>query len=182
VRLFHFSDTGDIQTFDPRPVATPSKRKPGKEWLNGRLVWAIDDWHQALYLFPRECPRVLIWKVEGSTAHDWDLWAKGSAARMIAFIEEDWLDAVRKGAIFRYELPGCGFQPVKDAGMWVSETAVEPIRVEMIADLPAALKAQQVELHTVNDLAALRAVWSSTLHASGIRLRNARSRSARITA
>ena len=94
---------------------------------------------------------------------------------MIAFIEDDWAEAVRQGAIYRYELSKSDFQPIRDAGMWVSTEAAEPIAVEIIDDLPATLTAHQVELRVMDDLAALRSVWSSTLHASGIRLRNARS-------
>jgi len=149
------------------------------EWLNGPLVWAIDAWHQPLYLFPRECPRIVIWQVAGSTADDWHAWSDGSAARMIAFIEEDWADVVRASFIFRYELPEYGFQPLGDAGMWVFNSMAKPLAVEMIADLPAALKGQEVELRVVRDLGFLRPVWSSTLHASGIRLRNASSWSLR---
>ena len=175
MRLFHFSDDGDIRLFKPRPVETPSIRKPGMGWLNGPLVWAIDEWHQPLYLFPRECPRILIWRVQESTARDWDLWANRSSARMIAVIEDDWAEAVRQGAIYRYELANSGFQPIRDAGMWVSTETAEPIAVELIDDLPTALMAHQVELRVMDDLAAFRPVWSSTLHASGIRLRNARS-------
>lgn len=174
MRLFHFSEDGDIGRFEPRPVKVPSTRKPSMDWLNGPLVWAIDDWHQPLYLFPRECPRILIWKIAGSTARDWESWSDASSARMIALIEEDWAGAVREGTIFRYELQENGFQPIGDAGMWVSKDAAQPVAVEVIDDLPAALVANQVELRIVDDLSALRPVWSSSLHASGIRLRNAR--------
>lgn len=175
MRLFHFSDRGTIRAFHPRPVAQPSARKPGMDWLNGPLVWAIDEVHQPLYLFPRECPRILVWRVETSTAEDWAAWTGGTTARMVGFIEHDWADTVRAAAIFRYDLPAHGFRPLRDAGMWVSAGAVEPTAVEAIRDLPGALEAQGVDLRVVADLGALRGLWSSTLHASGIRLRNARS-------
>ncbi|HMG50328.1 MAG TPA: hypothetical protein VK597_07005, partial [Inquilinus sp.] len=61
MRLFHFSDDPAIERFEPRPVRVPSARPAGREWLNGPLVWAIDDAHQMLYLFPRDCPRILAW-------------------------------------------------------------------------------------------------------------------------
>jgi hypothetical protein len=173
VRLFHFSDRGDIPTFQPRPVEKPSERKAGMEWLNGPLVWAIDKWHQPLYLFPRGCPRILVWRLEGSTPEDWDAWTGGSPARMVAFVEHAAADTVGRGSIYRYELPSSGFQPLDDAGMWVSRGGAVALAVEWIDDLPAALEAQGVELRTTDSLAGLRGAWSSTLHASGIRLRNA---------
>jgi hypothetical protein len=42
MRLFHFSDDPAIAIFTPRPVRVPAQRAPGREWLNGTLVWAID--------------------------------------------------------------------------------------------------------------------------------------------
>ena len=43
MRLFHFSDDPDISEFVPRPVLIPSQRPAGREWLNGPLVWAIEE-------------------------------------------------------------------------------------------------------------------------------------------
>lgn len=143
------------------------------EWLNGPLVWAIDECHQPLYLFPRDCPRILIWRVDGSTPEDWIAWCGGSAARMVAFVEGEWAEAIGHGSIYRYSLPSTEFRPLDDAGMWVSQRAVDPLSVDRIGDLPAALTAQDVDLRVIDSLAVLAGAWSSTLHASGIRLRNA---------
>ena len=57
--------------------------------------------------------------------------------------------------------------------MWVSRQAVTPSAMTEVADLPAALADCDVELRAVDSLVPLRGVWSSSLHASGIRLRNA---------
>jgi hypothetical protein len=51
-RLFHFSEYPSIEIFTPRSVAVPSPRPPGQDWLNGSLVWAVDECRQATYLFP----------------------------------------------------------------------------------------------------------------------------------
>jgi hypothetical protein len=58
---------------------------------------------------------------------------------------------------------GCGF----------SRVAVAPIRVEIRGDLPSALRAQEVELRVVESLTPLKGMWETSLHVSGIRLRNA---------
>jgi hypothetical protein len=58
--------------------------------------------------------------------------------------------------------------------MWVSRSAVTPIRRDTFTDIPAALKAAGVELRVMDTLALLRDVWSTSLHVSGIRLRNAK--------
>jgi hypothetical protein len=43
VRLFHFSEEPSIKVFTPRAVAVPVRRAEGREWLNGPLVWAIEE-------------------------------------------------------------------------------------------------------------------------------------------
>jgi hypothetical protein len=173
--LFHFSEDPDIALFTPRPVRVPSRRPPGREWLNGPLVWAIDDWHQPMYLFPRDCPRILIWPTQSTTAEDYDRYWGTCSSRMIAFVERRWMAALHSTAICRYELAPASFESLRDAGMWVSRNTVEPLRKMTIADLPAAIELQNVELRPTDDLLALRHLWATSLHVSGIRLRNAAS-------
>ena len=172
-RLFHFSDDPGIARFEPRPVSVPSTRPPGQAWLNGPLVWAIEEWFQPMYLFPRDCPRILLWPTSATTDEDRAIWWGERSCRMIAHIEWAWLEKVRTGRIFRYELPRTPFEDLRDAGMWVSHTPVEPLRMEAIEDLLAALRACDVELRVMRELTPLRNVWSTSLHASGVRLRHA---------
>src|SRR5580658_2766732 len=107
MRLFHFSDDGSIELFAPRPVRTPSTRPLGMERLNGPLVWAIDELHAPMFFFPRECPRILLWRKEDSTAEDIGRYWGNSSAPMLAFIEARWRDRVEAERLWRYELP-CG--------------------------------------------------------------------------
>jgi hypothetical protein len=58
--------------------------------------------------------------------------------------------------------------------MWVSRAAVRPLGVEAMTDLPAQLEARGIELRVLESLAPLKDVWNTSLHASGLRLRNAR--------
>jgi len=173
MRLFHFSDDPAIACFKPRPVAIPSQRPPGRDWLNGPLVWAIDQPHQPMYLFPRDCPRILLWPRPDTTADDLRSWFGDRPWRMIAHIEQAWFERLRGATIYRYELPPETFEALDDAGMWVARQAVTPIRMDAIGALPAALRAEGVELRIMESLAPLRDIWSTSLHASGIRLRNA---------
>jgi GNAT superfamily N-acetyltransferase len=172
-RLFHFSDDPAIARFEPRPVRTPSERGAGRDWLNGPLVWAIEDERQALYLFPRECPRILLWLTPATTEADRAAWWGGRDCAAIAHIEWAWLERLRTGSIWRYELPVEAFEDLDDAGMWVSRRAVEPVGVERIDDLPSALRAEGVELRVMESLRPLKGIWGTSLHASGVRLRNA---------
>lgn len=172
--LFHFSEDPAIVSFVPRPVHQPSARPPGMEWLNGPLVWAIDAWHQPMYLFPRDCPRILTWTVETTSATDRVKHFSDANTRMLAYIEPPWQQKLEVSHLFRYEMPPESFTSLNDAGMWVSRKTVIPINRRELADLPAELWQHGVELRIVPALRALNHLWQTTLHVSGIRLRNAR--------
>lgn len=172
MRLFHFSDDPGIERFLPRAVAVAPTRPPGQEWLNGRLVWAIDELHEPMYLFPRDCPRILIWAEPTTSRADRDCWL-GSAAFAV-FVEADWLDRLSSAVVHRYELPAETFICLGDAGMWVSASAVSPSSRETVARLPAQLADRGCELRTVRDFGLLDELRASSLHVSAIRLRNAR--------
>jgi hypothetical protein len=173
MRLFHFSDDPGLIRFTPRPVRVPSERPPERDWLNGPLVWAIDEPRQALYLFPRDCPRILLYPTPSTTPEDRAAWWGARSCQMIAHIEWAWFERLRTGRLYRYELPSGAFEDLQDAGMWVARSPVEPIGVDLVDDLPAALAEQGVELRLMDSLTPLKDVWNTSLHASGIRLRNA---------
>lgn len=173
MRLFHFSDDPAIERFTPRPVRVPSERGHGKDWLNGPLVWAIGEARQAMYLFPRDCPRILLWQTPDTTEADRAHWWGARDAAILAHIEWAWFDRVKTGRLYRYELPAESFESLSDADMWVSREPVTPVAMTVVDDLPAAMAAANVELRVMPSLLPLRDVWQSSLHASGIRLRNA---------
>jgi len=125
-----------------------------------------------MYLFPRDCPRILVWETERTTRADRTRWLGKSEARIVAHIEASWLERLQSASIERYELPATSFESLEDAGMWVSRSAVTPLAHETVRDLPAVLREQNVELRVLESLRSLEAAWSSSLHVSGIRLRN----------
>lgn len=174
MRLFHFSDDPNIGIFKPRLVRISTERSIGREWLNEPLVWAIDELHQPMYLFPRECPRILYWPTSTTTREDYQRWWGQRSCRVVAHIEWSWLDRLRAAVLHRYEFLEAGFLSLHDAGMWVSRTSVGPIKVETLRDLLAELRGQGVELRVMESLVSLNELWTTSLHVSGIRLRNAR--------
>ena len=171
--LFHFSDDPSIPIFHPRPLRVPVDRGPNREWLNGSLVWASDERHSLLYLFPRECPRIVIWPTPETTEADRQAWFGNSQFRAIAYVEDDWMVRVRSTTVFRYLMPPDTFEDIDDVGMWVSRSTVRPLGVDCLIDLPAEMAAEGVELRSLFRLSPLKPVWQTTLHASGIRTRNA---------
>lgn len=173
MRLFHFSDEPGIARFEPRPARIPVARRAGFAWLNGPLVWAIDEAHEPLYLFPRECPRILIWPTDTTTPQDRARWFGDSGARMIAFMEAAWAMRHASAIVHRYEFSPETFEDIRDAGMRVSRRPAIPIRVDALSDLPRELASRNVELRALPSLLPLKGIWQTSLHASGLRLRNA---------
>lgn len=166
VRLFHFSEDPSITRFIPR---SPEKR-PAVE----PMVWCVDEERAWTYLFPRDCPRVLLWPTEETTREDLERWFGGNPQARIACIEWRWLTAMHAAALYRYEMDPARFRPLADdPWMLVSVNEETPLAVEGVGDLVEALAAENVELRLMPSLAPLFGAWEHSFHFSGIRLRNA---------
>lgn len=165
--LYHFSEDPGIEAFAPRLVG-------GRPEVTVPAVWAIESSHEHMYLFPRDCPRALLWPVEGTTDADRERWLGLSDASVVAYVEYAWLERIRSTTLYRYVLPDEHFVSLQDAGMWVSLEAAVPSRVDLIPSPLEALRDAGVELRVVNRLTPLVGLWDqTTMHWSGIRLRNA---------
>lgn len=81
--------------------------------------------------------------------------------------------AFQNGKVYRYELPVDHFEPTGDVGMWVSRTNVIPTGLKVISNLDAELVSRNITLRVMERLTPLKSIWLTSLHASGIRLRNA---------
>lgn len=167
--LFHFSEDPDIQLFEPRAAGRQIPGRPDSE----RLVWAIDERHSPMYLFPRDCPRIILWAYEISSENDIQRWIGDEPARMVAHIESAWSKRLEGCELFKYTLSADTFESINDHGTHVSSTGVKPLKIEPLDDLRSALKAACVELREVESLQSIAAAWKSSVHFSGIRLRNA---------
>jgi hypothetical protein len=147
VRIFHFSDRGDIESFVPRPP----ERRPETE----ALVYAIDEWHSPLYLFPRDCPRIGIWPVESTSEQDRMAFGQQTQGRMLLYVDEAFEDFWRKGRLYRYEFDlANGFEDIHDHGVWVSRAHVKPLAVTQLEELPLLIREAGVEVRVVPSLAS----------------------------
>lgn len=165
-RLFHFSEDPSIGLFEPR---TPEHRPEVEP-----LVWTVDEHRAWTYLFPRDCPRVLLWPTEQTTPDDLSRWFGGHADARIACIEWAWLERMHTTPLYRYEMASANFAPLEgDEWMWVSRQPEQAIASHRVGDLVEALRGEGVELRVMPSLAPLFGAWNSTIHFSGIRLRNA---------
>lgn len=166
--VYHFSEEPGIAEFRPRPPIARPEAEP--------LVWAVAGTHQAPYLFPRDCPRILAWPLPTTTDEDRRTWLGDGPGRTVACIEWAWFERLREAVLYRYALPAAAFAPLDgedEPWMLVSREPVVPERVEVIPDLLAALRDAGVELRVLPSLVPLKNAWETTMHVSGIRLRNA---------
>lgn len=138
------------------------------------MVWTVDEQRAWTYLFPRNCPRVLLWPTPETTPEDVQRWFGGDVTARIACIEWAWLERLRSTPLYRYEMDPARFRPLEDdAWMLVSREPETPLTVEPVGDLMEALAREKVELRLMPGLAPLFGAWESSIHFSGIRLRNA---------
>ncbi|MGE3075786.1 MAG: DUF6886 family protein [Dehalococcoidia bacterium] len=166
MRLFHFSENPHIERFVPR---SPEKRPEVEP-----MVWAVAEDFAWTYLFPRDCPRVLLWGTAATSASDCARWLGGDPKARIGCIEWGWLERMHRTELHRYEFESSGFRPlVDDEWMLVSREEETPLSVSPVGDLVEALRTENVELRLMRTLAPLYGAWESTIHFSGIRLRNA---------
>ncbi len=172
-RLYHFSEDPNIDRFVPRPVQTEVVRPKGMNWLNGPLVWAIDAAYAPLYLFPRECPRIVMSKPVTSSETDISRYWIDPTKPFVAFVEDRWVDRIKATTLYRYTFESVGFVCLEDVGMHVIDKEVQPVEMTALPDLLGELQAAEVELQIRHDLSGLADAWDSSLQVSGIRLRNA---------
>lgn len=171
MRLFHFSDRGDIAEFVPRPPERHPDAQP--------FVYAIDEWHSPNYLFPRNCPRIGVWPIESTSDEDRETFGSLCSGRMKFWIDVSFLDAWEQGSVFRYELDSVqGFVDCQDHGVWVSQQTVTPTSLEHIVDLPCAMQKHQADVEVVPSLIDIAhrffdfeaKSFTTTLHVSMIRM------------
>ncbi|WP_257347543.1 DUF6886 family protein [Pseudalkalibacillus decolorationis] len=163
--LYHFSEEADIKQFIPRKSSSFPQLPP--------KVWAIDKTHAPLYYFPRDCPRIAIWKGKDTTDQDMERFHLN--AKMVITIESRWLPKLEETVIFQYTFAEESFQCFdENAGYFTSEKSVKPIEVVKIGHLREHLIDSSVELRWIRSLKNLRDdVLNSSLSYSMIRMRNA---------
>jgi hypothetical protein len=156
--LWHFSEDPSLGRFVPRD---------GK-------VWAIDERHSWLYWFPRDCPRACFWAVERTIDDDVERWLDGDRTRRVAVIESDWLDRLRRVALYAYRMPREPFEVVEDDRFYIASTTVDALERVDLGDLLLRHAEAGIELRIAPTLYPLwDRVIRTTLDFSGIRLRNA---------
>jgi len=164
--LFHLSEDGGIERFDPRP----------SHYTSYPVVWAISSDRMCNYLVPRDCPRVTYYAGPKTTTEDVVRFLGGSNA--VVAVEAGWVERIRRSRLFCYHLPPETFECVDAcAGYFVSRIPVKPEHVDVFDDLIAELIKRDVELRVTPELWALRdAVVASSLEFSIIRMRKAAGR------
>jgi len=170
VKLYHFSDVGDIEVFIPRAPLRHPHAEP--------LVYAMSEGESPLYLFPRDCPRISTWVTGETSEAERKLFFASGPARIKSFIDRASEAHWRTGQIYRYTFDAEGFEDCQGYGDWISRSTQRPIHVELIDNLPVAAEKHGMSVdvvdslvdlgHRLYDYAAMR--WTTTLHVSMVRM------------
>lgn len=164
--LLHFSEDATITRFEPRPAPGRPDGDP--------LVWAIAPDRAALYLFPRDCPRIGYWATSKTSVSDKYRFLSQTAAKRVLVIESAWLERMRACALYAYRLPPETFEPMGMEGYFTSQAVVTPHSVVPVGDLISAIAQEDAELRITPSLWPLHdALLDTTLHFSMVRMRNA---------
>jgi hypothetical protein len=165
--LWHASEDPSIEIFHPHRAPTAQ--------IDDELVWAVDDEHVPAYWFPRDCPRATFWIGPKTTPADIS-WLNG--ATRVHAIEWAWWERFRTARVYLYLMPSDTFMVHNEgAGYYVSRESVTPLARIDIDDVVRRHAEAGIELRVMNELWPLwDRVITSTLEFSGIRLRNARTR------
>lgn len=167
--LLHFSEDATITRFEPSP---PPGQPKGEA-----MVWAITPDRAALYLFPRDCPRIGYWATPKTSASDRYRFLSQTAAERVLVVESAWVTRLCACKLFAYRLPPDLFLPTGMDGYHTSRIAVEPQSVVPVGDLLEAITAGNAELRVTPSLWPLHdTLLDSSLHFSMLRMRNARPR------
>ena len=167
--VLHFSEDPTITRFVPHVAATAQVPDP--------YVWAVDADNSPHYWFPRQCPRAMAWVADHTTPENRDRVIGPGGGDRVHAIEYPWLPAMLTTQLYAYRLPADRFTPVGD-GSFSPHVATEPVD-PLGPPLPVG---NLVELHAeagiqLRVLPGLYPFWhiviTTTLHFSGIRLRNA---------
>ncbi|MEM9159156.1 MAG: DUF6886 family protein [Verrucomicrobiota bacterium] len=172
-RLYHVSDDGGIELFEPR---VPPSKNVGIDYP---CVWGISEERLVNYLLPRDCPRVTYYAKQENEESDTATLMGPGRPRCVVAIEEAWLERATEETLYLYGFDGDSFECVDEgAGYWVSRMALRPFAVYKIEKPLMELTTRGAELRVVASLWPVRdAVLESSLQFSFIRMRNAKPRS-----
>ncbi|MEU4687495.1 DUF6886 family protein [Actinoplanes sp. NPDC023714] len=172
--VLHFSEDPGITRFVPHVAATAQQPEA--------YVWAVDHEQAPSYWFPRQCPRAMAWVGGETTAADRERIVGAGCGERVHAVEFGWLAAMRTTRLYAYRLPAGPFRPFGEPyphAMVAVETVVPLGPPEPVGDLVDLHAAAGIQLRLLGDLWPFwDEVVASSLRFSGIRLRNARPRTA----
>jgi hypothetical protein len=171
--VLHFSEDPTITVFTPHVAATAQQPEP--------FVWAVDAQNSPSYWFPRQCPRAMAWLTSHTTDEDRDRILGPGGGNRVHVIEYAWLEAIHTVTLYAYRFDATDFRPFgRYTHAHVCDHEVRPLGpAEPIGDLLELYEAAGIQLKVLPNLWTFwDAATASSLGHSGIRLRNARPRSA----
>ena len=163
--LLHFSESATLTRFEPT-VPPGGAGEP--------FVWAIAPERAALYLLPRECPRIGFWAKSDTSPSDRYRFLSQTPARRVVVIESSWVGRLCACKLFAYRFAPDLFSLTAMDGYYTTQVPVTPESVRPVGDLLEAIAGENAELRIAPNLWTIHdAVQDSTLNVSVLRMRNA---------
>lgn len=162
MKLFHFSEEGDIEVFVPRVKENRKDMPP--------VVWAIDDAHEFTFFFPRDCPRIVYTRNAGITNEDNEKFFGLTGSDIVITVESGWYERIKRTTLYRYRLPGDTFHLFDEtAGYYISPQTVQPLEVDPLPNLLERLMDLNIDVRFTPNLHPLRnAILNSSVQDFGI--------------
>ena len=168
--MYHVSENPQIKVFEPLPAPNP------EAGVEGKAVWAIDEFHLVNYLLPRDCPRITYGVSASTSAEDLKrFFREGQKERRVIIVEDAWLERIKNTTLHLYQFDPSNFQMIDEgAGYYISRQTVIPVSCEPVSNLIDEILKRRAIFETLPNLwEKIDEVAKSTLEFSIIRKRNA---------
>lgn len=163
MHLHVFSEEPDL------PVLIPSAC-PRHEGL-GAVVCGNEVRHDALFLFPPQCPRLAVWADEQADECDAAWLREQTSRRVLLVIDASWSNRVAEGRIYRYQVARDSFSALAYSPELISKDSVQTLSCDCIDNLPQAMMHAGAMLAIVGSLSDFsRSIEDSSLNAAMLHL------------
>jgi hypothetical protein len=166
--LFCLSEDPKIEIFEP-------SFSPGfARLVRQAVVIAFSYQSLSQYLFPPECPRVVMNQLPTSSPADLVRFLGPARAESVIAVEASWYKRIQQTTLYCYEVPKALFFPLEGAdSIFISHQRVKPMTAKPIYDLLEELMKRNIEIRFLPRLdRLLKPVMLSTIGHHLIQIQN----------
>jgi hypothetical protein len=166
--LYCLSEYPRIEIFEP--FISPRSVK----WLSEEVVIAISSENLSNYLFPPDCPRIVIFPLPKSSELDCERFLGPAKTGSVIAVEAKWFDKIQQTTLYCYQVPEESFMPLeRNDSFYVSFKSVKPISVKPVYNPLGELMKRNIEIRFLPSLdKLLNEIIFSTIGYSLIEIEN----------